>query len=81
MIEMATGGRHPAIWTQVTSNTVIAAGVGGMQAGLPMAAALVVYNAPEGFPPGASLGWSTSESLLVRPTVIQASAFSSSFSK
>ena len=48
MIEMATGGRHPAIWTLVTSTTVIAAGVGGMQAGLPMAAALVVYNAGNG---------------------------------
>lgn len=48
MIEMATGGRHPAIWTLVTSTTLIAAGVAGMQAGLPMAAALVVYNAGNG---------------------------------
>lgn len=51
MIEMATGGRHPAIWTLVTSTTLVAAGVAGvagMRAGLPMAAALVVYNAGNG---------------------------------
>ena len=48
MIEMATGGRHPAIWTLLTATALIAAGVAGMQAGLPMAAALIVYGAGNG---------------------------------
>ncbi len=48
MIEMATGGRHPAIWTLLTATALIAAGVAGMQAGLPMAAALIVYGSGNG---------------------------------
>ncbi len=48
VIEMATGGRYPAIWTLLTATALVAAGVIGMQAGLPMSAALVVYGAGNG---------------------------------
>lgn len=46
--DMATGARYPAIWTLLSATALVAAGVVGMQAGLPMAAALVIYGAGNG---------------------------------
>ncbi len=48
VIEMAMGGRHPAAWTLLAATALVAAGVLGMRAGLPMSAALIVYGAGNG---------------------------------